>query len=67
MKAAELKEKELKVYRGNGNNYAAIPQIILQGRWVESLRFAIGDKVNVTCQQEKIVITKSTGGQDMAL
>lgn len=33
-------------------------QIILQGKWLESLGFSIGDKVIVDCQLDRIVIEK---------
>lgn len=53
-----MKVKKLTVYRGSGQNYNPIPKIILQGQWLHKLGFSIGDKVNIDCQQDKIVITK---------
>lgn len=51
--------RELTVYHGSGKNYAPIPQIILQGRWMEQLGFSIGDNVSVTYQDGKITIEKA--------
>lgn len=52
-----MKSKKLTVYRGSGQNYDAIPKIILQGQWLHKLGFSIGDKVEIDCQQDKIIIT----------
>ena len=39
----------------NGRN---VPQIILQGNWVEQWGFEIGCSVSVECYQNKLVILK---------
>ena len=39
-------------------DYSYVSQIILQGKWLESLGFSIGDKVIVDCQPDRIVIEK---------
>ena len=57
-----MKTKELKVYRGNGNNYTPIPQIILQGQWLNKLGFSIGDKVIVTWEEDRLIVEKSEDG-----
>ena len=57
-----MKTKELKVYRGNGNNYTPIPQIILQGQWLNKLGFSIGDKVIVTWEEDRLIVEKSENG-----
>lgn len=57
-----MKTKELKVYKGRGANYDA-PQIVLQGKWLQGLGFSIGDKVTITCEQDRIVIINPTVGQ----
>lgn len=51
-------KRKLTVYAGSGKNYATIPQIILQGQWLEQLGFDVGDKITVDCQPDKITITK---------
>ena len=55
--------RELTVYRGSGWNYAPVPKIILQGQWLSSLGFSIGDKVTITRQQGKVVIEQIADGQ----
>lgn len=55
-----MKAKKLTVCRGSGQNYASIPKIVLQGQWLHELGFSIGDKVDIDCQQGKIIITKQT-------
>lgn len=54
-----MKTKELKVYKGRGANYDA-PQIVLQGKWLQGLGFSIGDKLTITCEQDRIIITNPT-------
>ncbi len=39
----------------NGRN---VPQIILQGNWVEQWGFEIGCSVSVECYQDKLVVLK---------
>jgi len=56
--------KELKVYKGSGYHYSSIPQIVLQGKWLESMGFSIGGRVTVSCQDGKIIIEKSQDGQE---
>jgi len=38
-------KRKLTVYAASGNKYAYVPQIILQGKWLEAIGFSIGDKV----------------------
>lgn len=54
-----MKAKKLKVYHGSGRNYTSIPQIILQGKWLDSLGFSIGDRIAVTCNENIITIMKA--------
>ena len=53
-----MRSKELKIYTGNGTNYAPIPKIILQGKWLDNIGFSIGEKVSVSFEENKIVIEK---------
>ena len=50
--------RKLKVYRGSGHNYRAIPMIMLKGDWLKKVGFNIGDKVNIECRADgKIVLS----------
>ncbi len=53
-----MKVRKLTVYEGVGKNYVSIPKIILQGQWLQRLGFSVGDKVNITFQQDQLIITK---------
>jgi len=50
-----METRELTVYKGRGNNYQ-LPQIILQGQWLQNSGFSIGDKIMIISQQDKIII-----------
>lgn len=53
--------RRLKVYyRSKRNTYgfSQRPQIILSGDWLERLGFAIGDMINLQCENGRIVISK---------
>lgn len=58
-----MKTKNLKVYEGSGRNYTSIPLIRLQGKWLDSLGFSIGDQITVTCNENKIMIMKNADMQ----
>ena len=53
---------ELKIYKGCGRNYAPVPQIILQGKWLRPLGFFVGDKVTVTQEGNRLIIDKRDDG-----
>ncbi len=55
--------KELTIYAGSGRGYEPIPKIILQGQWLGSLGFSIGDKVAVSYQRDKVMIQRCMDGQ----
>ncbi|WP_458785184.1 SymE family type I addiction module toxin [Vallitalea sediminicola] len=38
------------------NDFSTYPLIRLQGKWLEKLGFNIGDKVQVTCDKEQLII-----------
>lgn len=42
----------------------SIPKIVLQGKWLDGLGFSIGDKIVVTCSEDKITIMRSADAQD---
>lgn len=61
------KERKMKVYeaitvsRGkwwNSTKYTTVPQIRLQGLWLEQLGFEPGTTIKVECEQGKIVVRK---------
>lgn len=53
-----MKERKMTVYKGRGAFKEALPQILLQGRWLEQAGFNAGDKITVDCRQGQLVITK---------
>jgi len=53
------KNRELRVYEICGKNYEKVPQIKLQGNWLEEIGFAAGTPINVECQGGKLTITLS--------
>ena len=58
-----MKERRLTVnYLYNNGNKKPYPFIRLQGRWLERLGFAVGDKVTVTAGEGVIVIVPVKGG-----
>lgn len=59
-----MENRKLTVYSGTTRGYNLIPKIILQGHWLSDLGFSIGDKVAVSCQQDKIIIERITEDQE---
>ncbi len=59
-----MEQRKLTVYEGRGKQYAPIPQIVLQGKWLEQIGYNIGDKIVVDCQPEKITIRKMQTEQE---
>lgn len=55
-----MSERKLTVYSGGGSYRDPFPQIILQGQWLRSLGFSAGDKINVICDRNRIIIEKFT-------
>ena len=48
----------MKAYSFTAKSGKGVPQIILQGNWVEQWGFEIGCSVSVECYQNKLVILK---------
>ena len=48
----------IKAYAALSNKGKAVPQIVLQGKWVERWGFAVGTSVRVECYQNKLVVLK---------
>lgn len=59
-----MQAKELKIYKGSGRNYAPVPQIIIQGKWLRPLGFFVGDKVTVTQEGNRLIVEKYKDGHD---
>jgi len=53
-----MKIRRLKVYYGHHGNYTQHPVIRLGGKYLSLQDFKIGDKVEVTLEPGRIVITK---------
>lgn len=54
----EKKKRILTIYAGSGKAYQSIPQIRIQGKWLEALGFSIGDKLEIACKENQLIITK---------
>lgn len=50
--------RRMKAYSFTTRSGKNVPQIILQGNWVEQWGFEIGCSVSVECYQNKLVILK---------
>lgn len=51
-------KRNLKIYYSY-NQDNKNPLIMLKGKWLEKLGFQIGDRIEVECKKDKIVIKKS--------
>ena len=53
--------RKLKVYTkhrpGRWRNYTTVPEIRLEGRWLEELGFKQGDQVQIKQERNKLTIT----------
>lgn len=64
----EKKRRNLKVYESSvcsssgygytSSGYKSVPQIRIQGKWLEELGFETGSEINVECLDGKLIITK---------
>lgn len=50
--------RRIKVYGAAANRGKTVPQIILQGNWVEQWGFEVGSSVRIECYPNKLVILK---------
>lgn len=57
-----MEGRKLKIYSGSGKHYTHYPQIIIQGKWLRSLGYFIGDKVTVTQDGSRLIIEKCEDG-----
>ncbi len=51
--------RELKVTNQSGYHYKSTPTIMLKGQWLKEWGFEIGDKVDVKCEDGKLIIIKN--------
>ena len=52
------KERELKVYETSGYHRKTVPNIMLQGEWLRTWGFNIGDKIIVECSDGVLLVKK---------
>lgn len=45
-------KRKLTVYRASTKDYVSVPKLTIQGQWLESLGFSIGDKLIAKCEQQ---------------
>ena len=52
--------RKLKIYEQSmgGGNYTSVPTILLKGKWLEEVRFKMGEYVAVKVEGDKITLTK---------
>lgn len=65
-----MKNSKLKVYETEyqinnpdgfwhcGKKHVSIPQIRLQGKWLQECGFEAGNQVHIQCERDKLIITK---------
>lgn len=53
-------KRSLKVYEAplGLNSKQQIPRIQLQGQWLKALEYHVGDKIDVQCTNDMIIINK---------
>lgn len=55
-----MKSREMTVYRARGNGKdLTVPMIMMQGKWLRDMGFAVGDRVSVTLQDGKLVVERT--------
>lgn len=54
--------RKLKVYEQSmsGSSYTQVPTIILKGQWLKTAGFEAGQYVEVVCEGDKIILSKTT-------
>ena len=57
--------RKLKVYEQSmgGGNYTQVPTILLKGKWLEEAGFKAGEYVEVVCDGDKIILTKTSAAE----
>ncbi len=57
--------RNLKVVGQSGYNYKETPTITLKGKWLEEIGFQIGNYVQVSCEDGKLMITLDSTRMEM--
>ena len=52
-------ERKITVYKGSTKDHTPVPRITLQGQWLDSIGFSIGDRLTVKCEPGRLTIEKS--------
>lgn len=50
--------RNLTVIEQSGSHYNPTPTIMLKGQWLKAWGFGIGDKVEVKCEEGKLIISR---------
>lgn len=58
--------RKLKIYKQSmsGTNYTQVPTIILKGQWLKEAGFNFGEYVEVICEGEKIILSKTLDSKE---
>ena len=51
--------KKITVYKGSTKDHTPVPRITLQGQWLDSIGFSIGERLTVKCEPGRLTIEKS--------
>lgn len=57
-KVYEISVSSSSGYGYHSMRYKSVPQIRMQGKWLEELGFESGSEINVECLDGKLIITK---------
>jgi len=52
-----MKTKQMKVYESWNSSHKRNPKICMEGKWLESLGFHIGDQIQISYEDNRIQIT----------
>ncbi len=53
----DKKDRALTVYGKMSKSDKTIPQIRLEGQWLQALGFCVGNKIKLDCKKNRIIIT----------
>lgn len=53
---AYKEKREMRVYAGSDQSYHDVPQIKIQGKWLEELGFRPGTHFEVQCENGKLTL-----------
>ena len=58
--------RPLKVYETSGYHYKPTPTIIMKGQWLEEFGFKVGEKIEVQCEEGKLIVTKAVNEETVS-